>query len=195
MGWYVLHVLHVLFVINHPPSPLTPPPPHTHTHTHSLCPCPTTNADIQEQYALEFPLLKYKSRGVAAVYKAVPAAETQTQTQGSNSNSNSNSGGGSASATNLPGNGVAPPASNFVPVAVAVSTISPSQRNILQEEDTRDDFRCFRSIERFLCQPPLLLAQTLVEIPTNKQANLIERYWSLDNIGKHVWFWPLVKRV
>uniref|UniRef100_A0A674HBU8 Acidic fibroblast growth factor intracellular binding protein n=1 Tax=Taeniopygia guttata TaxID=59729 RepID=A0A674HBU8_TAEGU len=45
------------------------------------------------------------------------------------------------------------------------------------QSDTRDHYRTFQMLERLLHAPPRLLQQLLFQIPPERQALLIQRYW------------------
>uniref|UniRef100_U3JX08 Uncharacterized protein n=1 Tax=Ficedula albicollis TaxID=59894 RepID=U3JX08_FICAL len=48
------------------------------------------------------------------------------------------------------------------------------------QSDTRDHYRTFQMLERLLHAPPRLLQQLLFQIPPERQALLVQRYYAFD---------------
>ncbi len=141
---------------------------------------------IQNEYALEFPVLSFRVKAVPSTSSSVTSAKGMSSSKtltaepaimSSKDNTRVSALSSTSSATQAGGTSAQ---SNHT--VITSMKISDSQRLLLQEEDIQDDYRLFRSIERYLIHPSLLSGQTLVEIPVGKQNYLIERYWSLDDV-------------
>ncbi|XP_014748893.1 PREDICTED: acidic fibroblast growth factor intracellular-binding protein [Sturnus vulgaris] len=50
------------------------------------------------------------------------------------------------------------------------------------QSDTRDHYRTFQMLERLLHAPPRLLQQLLFQIPPERQALLVQRYYAFDEV-------------
>ena len=75
-----------------------------------------------------------------------------------------------------------PPVPVSIPPPIHVCALTKSQKCTLEEEDILAHYRNFRALEAYLCNPSLLASQTLVPVPADKQANLIDNYWHLDDV-------------
>lgn len=91
-----------------------------------------------------------------------------------------------------------------VPVAVAEAVARRLRGGVLEREgtsvavlqsDTRDHYRTFQMLERLLHAPPRLLQQLLFQIPPERQALLVQRYWGhWEGLGATGGHWDIPPR-
>jgi hypothetical protein len=140
---------------------------------------------MHDEYALEFPLLEHRM-------KRMYQEETVFQSENTNSDvaTKKNAASISISTVALDTNSGKNENENeedqkekeIIALGVIFSAqLTSKQRLLLQADDVNGSFRIFRVLERYLCNPPLLSSQTLVEVPLDKQSFFIENYWALDS--------------